>query len=286
MRILFSKSAIGKVAVVLLVFVIAVSSMIGIAVVLNQQPGSSLLLTSSPKPQQTTEAPEDTATLPRTSQSPIETVTPLPTLEPTPTPDSRPIQTIDLVTAVSTGLLTTNITGNDDDFQVYLYSNSDSRLNVKIPVGTVFTSQVAGAPEVITYSTHYMLLEPHLVAWDLVGNLSYITMNFDGGIFWNPYSVNTSPTTSPPSSSGWTWQAHYTDLVKLVSLPTLLSQTWRVQNFAVWTITNNPNKWGYRQIGYQYTNDFTGPSDSELQTIRSLFQAAGIQTDPYIALNS
>jgi hypothetical protein len=74
-----------------------------------------------------------------------------------------------------------------------------------------------------------------------------------------------------------------TDLIKLLNLAPFLDEPFRVQQFAIWTITDNPPRGGY--VGLGYFGVGTGPSDEEMERIRTLFQQAGISTEPYQALH-
>ena len=73
------------------------------------------------------------------------------------------------------------------------------------------------------------------------------------------------------------------DLIKLLNLPGFLEEPFRVQQFAIWTITDNPPRGGY--VGLGYFGVGSGPSDEEMQSIRALFQQAGIPTERYQALH-
>jgi hypothetical protein len=72
------------------------------------------------------------------------------------------------------------------------------------------------------------------------------------------------------------------DLIKLLNLPAFLEEPFRVQQFAIWTITDNPPRGGY--VGLGYFGVGSGPDEEEMQRIRALFQQAGIPTDRYQAL--
>jgi hypothetical protein len=72
------------------------------------------------------------------------------------------------------------------------------------------------------------------------------------------------------------------DLNKLLSLPGFLNEDFRVQQFGIWTITDNPPRGGY--VGLGYFGVGSGPDDEEMQTIRALLKQAGIPTDRYQAL--
>ncbi len=71
------------------------------------------------------------------------------------------------------------------------------------------------------------------------------------------------------------------DLMKLLVLPGFLDEPFRVQQFAIWTITDNPARGGY--VGLGYFGVGSGPDDEEMQRIRALFEQAGIPTDRYQA---
>jgi hypothetical protein len=73
------------------------------------------------------------------------------------------------------------------------------------------------------------------------------------------------------------------DLKRLLSLPNFLERTFGVQQFAIWTITDNPTRGGY--VGLGCFGVGSGPSDEEMQGIGALFEQAGIPTDRYQALH-
>lgn len=72
------------------------------------------------------------------------------------------------------------------------------------------------------------------------------------------------------------------DLVKLLALPDFESETFRVQQFAIWTITDNPGRYDYVAIGT--LGNETSPTREEMCRIQALFLKAGISTDKYLAL--
>ena len=72
------------------------------------------------------------------------------------------------------------------------------------------------------------------------------------------------------------------DLIKLLNLPAFLEEPFRVQQFAIGTITDNPPRGGYVSLGHFGVG--SSPSDEEMQRIRTLFQQAGISAAPYQAL--
>jgi hypothetical protein len=74
------------------------------------------------------------------------------------------------------------------------------------------------------------------------------------------------------------------DLVRLLQLPEFRAESERVQQFAVWTITNNPRRNDYVGLTSGFSPFGTGPDDDEIAAIRVLFDAAGIDIGKYRAL--
>jgi hypothetical protein len=59
----------------------------------------------------------------------------------------------------------------------------------------------------------------------------------------------------------------------------------RVKQFAIWTITDNPERGGYMGISTGFLPYGSGPDDDEIEAIRTLFISAGISTGKYQALS-
>jgi hypothetical protein len=73
------------------------------------------------------------------------------------------------------------------------------------------------------------------------------------------------------------------DLIRLLTEPSFSGQEFRVQQFAIWTITDNPGRYGYVGLS-RFGISGTGPSDEEMELIRQLFTSAGIPLEHYQAL--
>ena len=71
-------------------------------------------------------------------------------------------------------------------------------------------------------------------------------------------------------------------LSKLLAGRAFGAATFRIQQFAVWTITNNPTRSGY--VGLSSVGIGGAPSASELRKIKSMFKSAGIDPTHYRAL--
>jgi hypothetical protein len=74
------------------------------------------------------------------------------------------------------------------------------------------------------------------------------------------------------------------DLLRLVTSPGFNNLPFRIQQFAIWTITDNPQPHGYVPIGTQFYNN--GPTTDEFATIRNLFKRVGLSADKYHALRT
>ena len=73
-----------------------------------------------------------------------------------------------------------------------------------------------------------------------------------------------------------------TALVALLAVPDFAGQTFRIRQFAIWTITDNPARSGY--VGLGYFGMGSGPSDAEIAVIKQLFVQAGLDPSAYVAL--
>jgi hypothetical protein len=71
------------------------------------------------------------------------------------------------------------------------------------------------------------------------------------------------------------------DLTRLLALEEFPNVEFRVQQFAVWTILDDPPRNGFIRLGTMGVG--TGPSAEEIATIRSLFAKAAIDPKDYRA---
>jgi hypothetical protein len=73
------------------------------------------------------------------------------------------------------------------------------------------------------------------------------------------------------------------DLARLLNEPEFGDHQFRVQQFAVWTITNDPLRRNYTPLGSTLSVFGTGPTDDEFNAIRDLLEAADIEPSDYRA---
>jgi hypothetical protein len=71
------------------------------------------------------------------------------------------------------------------------------------------------------------------------------------------------------------------DLRKLVNATGFADEDFRVQQFAIWTVTDDPPRDGF--VGLGITAVGSGPTDDEIVAIRKLFAAAGVDPGAYRA---
>ena len=242
-RSLLCKSAIAKMLIVIIVVILVV----GIAA------GSYYLSLPTPSP----------------SLSPTQTVGPnaSPTLPPTPAPTPT---TVDSGKALSLGLVQATVSGSGlQRINIALKSTSDSPLQVVIPLGTIFETQSAGVQSMIVIERSVISLKSRDSVSSLNAPTACAKMELD-----TPDENDTFTISGIPAPD---------DLFKLLNLSDLHDETFRVKQFAIWTITDNPTRDGY--VGLGSFGFGTGPSDEEMQRIQALFEKAEIPTNEYQALS-
>ena len=74
------------------------------------------------------------------------------------------------------------------------------------------------------------------------------------------------------------------DLLKLLALPGFTGEPFRIQQFAIWTVTDNPARGGYVRLRSTAQPIGSGPSDDQLQHIRVLYGQARIAASKHRAL--
>jgi hypothetical protein len=183
----------------------------------------------------------------------------------------QPSTIIELREAVARGLVQANITGrNLEEIDLTLKSNSDIFVVVEILPGTVFkadpsvlTNQVVQSMVVVDVEKSF--LEPYGNSSFSI-NVACANMKLIQPTRSVAFIIETSPTSE--------------DLTKLLNLADFNDAGFRIQQFAIWTITDDPAHDGYTSIGSSYSGG-SGPSNTEIESIHALFVAAGIETQKY-----
>lgn len=188
---------------------------------------------------------------------------------PTPPPPTPAPLMAELVEAQTRGLAQVTITGHGlERIQVALESLSAEPLQVIVLPGTIFQAHTTGTQNMVVRQRQVAYLPSRGSRQSLTIPAACANMELGVPEESDGFSINTAPVPE--------------DLTKLLSLPSFLEETFRVQQFAIWTITDNPARGEY--VGLGYFGVGSGPDDEEMQRIRALFEQAGIPPDRYRAL--
>ena len=179
---------------------------------------------------------------------------------------------VELMQAKNMGLVDINAsgTGSINRIQMSLTSKTDDNLEVAILPGTIFTSSAAGVQSMVVTIQELVLLDAYETTELFDVDAACANMELDAPEESNSLALSTAP---PPE-----------DLIKLLSIPDFQEGTFRVRQFAIWTITDNPERDGYIGIVTGFGIFGSGPSDEEIEEIRVLFIKAGITISKYKAL--
>ncbi len=190
--------------------------------------------------------------------------TPEPSLEPEPT-----AMAVELADALEAGFVDLSAQGrNLQQLDIELESKVEFSIEVEIRAGTRFSTSSSGVQPMIVITDTYLEIEPKAkVEWSL--DVACGAMNKD-----EPTAKNGFRLASKPAPA---------DVRRLVAVDAFHDATFRVQQFAIWTITDNPSRSGYVGLGIGGVG--SGPTKAELREIRALFKAAGIDVANYRALS-
>jgi len=185
---------------------------------------------------------------------------------PTPTPRGL---VIDLAEAEEQGLVQADITGRDLDWiDLVLESLTPDPLELTVEIGTLFEPQSWTTQSVVVIQEGSVFLETKGSEEPLTLQVACATMlrAIPGGE--DQFTISREPVPD--------------DLLKLLNLPAFQETRGFVKQFAIWTITDNPPRDGYRGLGYFGVG--SPPDEEEMAEIRALFEEAGIPTENYQAL--
>ena len=185
---------------------------------------------------------------------------------PTPTPRGL---VIDLAEAEEKGLVEADILGRDLDWiDLVLESPTPDPLEVSIPIGTLFEAQSPGTQNMVVIEESMVFLDTEGSREPVVLRVACANMSLGIPDEGDEFIISKSPVPD--------------DLVKLLNLPEFHEAGSFVRQFAIWTITDNPPRDGYRGLGYFGVG--YPPDEDDIETIRALFEKAGIPTENYQAL--
>ena len=175
---------------------------------------------------------------------------------------------IEFRSAVAAGKVTVGGRGiNLQQLEITLTSQVDQALQVVIEPATVFRPSAATTQPMTTLGAQAVTLAPR-EGKTLTLEVACASMHLDQPGSSDQFGLDTTPSSSA--------------LVALLKVPDFAGQTFRVRQFAIWTITDNPTRTGY--VGLGSFGIGSGPRDEEFAVIRQLFVKAGLDPTAYLAL--
>jgi hypothetical protein len=188
---------------------------------------------------------------------------------PVPPAPAAAVTSVELGQALAEALAQATITGQGlERIDLVLESLSTEPLEITVQAGTIFLAQTGGTQNMVVRRSQKVELPSQGSSKTLTLSAACASMELDAPGESDHFAVSPDPVPE--------------DLIKLLNLPAFLEEPFRVQQFAIWTITDNPPRGGYVGLGYYGVG--SGPSDEEMQAIHALFQQAGIPTERYQAL--
>jgi hypothetical protein len=176
---------------------------------------------------------------------------------------------VDLVTAVKQGLVLVQATGDGiQSMQLSLSLKVSYVIDVTVAPGTIFGATSSGVQSMVATSPADQVLNPGDTGVSLTVSVACTNMHLSAPTSSDTFGVRTSQSR---------------DLRKLVNLADFQQADPRVQQFAIWTITDNPARYDFVQL-CTGSSTCSGPTDDEINQIRQLFKKAGIATSNYAAL--
>jgi hypothetical protein len=182
------------------------------------------------------------------------------------TPVGMEVLKVGLAEAVANGDVLASVNGKGlEQLNLKLKSQAKNNLEIDIPAGTMFESLMGGVQNMIVRRGALAVLKP---GSELLLPLEVACANMEKS---QPASGDMFKVGKSPVSA---------DLLKLLNLSDFHFASNRVQQFAVWTLTDNPPV-GYF-VGISTNSGQTGgPSAAEITEMRRLFTAAGIDLVPF-----
>ena len=175
---------------------------------------------------------------------------------------------IGLHAAVEAGKVVVSGVGKGlQQLDITLTSRDAQSLRLVVETGTVFKPGVAATQTMVTIAPQVVTLA--------AGETRTFTLDVACAAMHLDQPDTTDPFTLDPAPAG-------SAMLRLIQVPEFAAQTFRVKQFAIWTISDNPTRDGY--VGLGTFGIGSGPSDGEIQTIRQLFVQAGLDPSAYLAL--
>jgi hypothetical protein len=155
-----------------------------------------------------------------------------------------------------------------EKIEISLESSLDVELLLAIIPGTLFEPISSAVQTMVAIEHREVILEPY-AKLSLELDVACAEMRLDA-----PGSGDILAAKAPTNP----------ELSRLVGLEGFIEEeSFRVQQFAVWVITDNPSRGNFVRLGSLGVG--SGPTQEEISRIRQLFEDAGISTEEYWAFN-
>jgi hypothetical protein len=197
--------------------------------------------------------------------SDVQKVTALSQLAP---PPGEAVQQLSLADAIHNGAVDASITGNGlDKLEVSLKPKVEGSLEISIEPGVIFEALAGGVQSMVVRRPAVVVVRPQSeVSLELEVSCASMQKKEPRGS--DSFKVAGSPAAG--------------DLQKLLALPDFAFAPLRVQQFAIWTLTDNPAPDAY--VGISASGGFGGgPTAAELAAVKDLLTQAGIDPAGYNA---
>lgn len=180
-----------------------------------------------------------------------------------------PTIVLDLVRAQRAGLVTARGQGSGlQRLELELKLEVVQPVRVIVERGTIFRPNLAGTQAMVLRESFQVKLTSERPEIRLTLDAACAEMHDAVPGQGDEFTVQ-----APPSG----------DLAKLLTAVGFHQSGFRVQQFAIWTITDDPSRRGY--VGLGSFGFGSGPSDEEMKEIRRLFLQAGISPSKYRAFD-
>lgn len=178
-----------------------------------------------------------------------------------------PPPAIELRAAISDGKVSITLRGVGlESVQLTLTPKIETSIRVVVNPGTMLVPRASGTQTMVVVDKAVITLEPE-VSVDAELDVACAQMHDDMPGSGDTFRVSTSRAPS--------------DLLKLLRLPAFAGEEFRVKQFAIWTITDNPSRSGY--VGLSSWAESGGPTKAEFARIAELLDQAGIAAGHYRA---
>lgn len=205
--------------------------------------------------------------LPPVSASPTTEPSTATTIPPTTAPPTTLPLAVELPDAVGRGLVSVESTGAGLEYVLLtVTSTTEQSLALSIAPGTVFASGSRSVQSMVARRGEELFLDPG----------EQVTVDV-------PAACINMHLATPEASNSFTVRAGSPgDLTTLVTSAQFAEVDFVLQQFAIWTITDNPGRNGY--VGIGTGGDGSPPTADDLRAIRDLFTTVGVPPARYRAL--